>query len=260
MKQDGVFVVTGASSGIGAVYADRLAARGHDLIVVARREARLAALAAQIRQRHGRDVRILAADLADNDDLKRVQQSIRDTGNLAGIVNAAGLGALGLSASIDPSALESMIKVNILALTQLSMAAAHQLRAAGRGAIINVGSIVALMPVPGAGGYSGSKAYVLNFTRALHAELSPSGIVAQAVMPGPVRTEFGDTPAPFPDALFMTPEALVDAALHALDHGETICFPTLHALDAWQHFESARGLLVKAVTQSGLPAARYRQT
>jgi short-subunit dehydrogenase len=261
MSGQGVAVVTGASSGIGAVYADRLAARGYDLILVARRRERLATLAARIRSEHGRTSEIVGADLANQDDLARVETLIGSTSDLGVVVNAAGLGALGLAASVDPAAVENMVKVNVLALTRLSLAAARRFGAIGRGTIINIGSIVALMPVAGAGGYSGSKAYVLNFTRSLQAELSPGNVTAQVVMPGPVRSEFfGDSPAPFPDALFMTAETLVDTALRALDQGETVCFPTLHELDAWQRFDGARGGLIKAVTQDSLPAARYENT
>ncbi|VWB49635.1 SDR family NAD(P)-dependent oxidoreductase [Burkholderia lata] len=260
MKQEnrGVIVVTGASSGIGAVYADRLAARGYDLILVARRRERLATLADRLRSAYGCDAQAVAADLSSDDGVAQIEALIDRTADFAGIVNAAGLGALGLSASVDPSAVDTMIRVNVLALTRLSLAAARRCGAAGHGMIVNIGSIVTLMPVPGAGGYSGSKAYVLNFTRSLHAELEPRGVAIQAVMPGPVRTEFfGDTAAPFPDALFMSPETLVDTALHALDHEESVCFPTLHDLGVWQQFDGARGQLLRAVTRDGQPAARY---
>jgi uncharacterized protein len=253
-----VVIVTGASSGIGAVYADRLAARGHDLILIARRHERLVALAERLNAEHGGDVQTVIADLANETDLARIEALIASTPNLGGIVNAAGLGALGLASSVDPEAVDTLIRVNVLALTRLSLAAARRFGTAAHGTIVNIGSILTLMPVAGAGAYSGSKAYVLNFTRALHAELAPAGVIVQAVMPGPVRTEFfGNAPAPFPDALFMTPETLVDTALHALDQGETVCFPTLHDPDVWQAFEGARGQLVKAVTQNGQPAARY---
>ncbi|MBN3839537.1 SDR family oxidoreductase [Burkholderia sp. Ac-20349] len=260
MKQEdrGVIVVTGASSGIGAVYADRLAARGYDLILVARRRERLTALADRLRSAYGCDAQAVAADLSSHDGVAHVEALIDGTADFAGIVNAAGLGALGLSVSVDPAAVDTMIRVNVLALTRLSLAAARRCSAAGRGMIVNIGSIVTLMPVPGAGGYSGSKAYVLNFTRSLHAELAPRGVAVQAVMPGPVRTAFfGNAAAPFPDSLFMTPETLVDTALHALDHEESVCFPTLHDLGAWQQFDGARGTLLHAVTRDGQPAARY---
>lgn len=251
-------LVTGASSGIGAAYADRLAARGHDLVIVARRRNRLERLADTIHGQHGRNVEIVTADLANAADLGRVEALVHGTPNLTVIANIAGLGALGPAMTIDPMAIDGMLKVNILALTRLSLAAARHFASAKRGTIINIGSIVAMMPVPGAGGYSGSKSYVLNFSRSLQAELDGYGVTVQVVMPGPVRSEFfSDKPAPFPDALFMSAETLVDAALVALDQGETITFPNLPDMAVWRQFETARETLVKGVTQSGQVAERY---
>jgi len=233
----GTAVVTGASSGIGAVYADRLAARGHDLILVARRLDRLQALAQRLRDDHGRQVEVVAADLAD----------------------AAGLGALGPAAQVDAREVDRLVMVNIHALTRLSLAAARLFATRGRGTLINIGSILALMPLPGASSYSASKAYVLSFTRSLQAELAPSGVTVQAVMPSLVRSEFfGGKPSPFPEHLFMSPETLVDTALAALDQGEAICFPTLGSTTAWLDFDQSRADLVKVLTLSGVPAARYQ--
>lgn len=254
----GSAIVTGASSGIGAVYADRLAARGHDVILVARRRDRLDSLAEKLRAQHGHAVDVVVADLADPAGVARVEAEIRDRANLAILVNNAGLGALGPSAAVEASAVDIMLKVNVLALTRLSLAAARRFAAVRQGTIINLGSVVAVMLAPSASGYSGSKAYVLSFSRGLQAELKESGVRVQVVMPGPVHSEFfGDTPPPFPDELMMTAEALVDTAFAALDQGETVTFPNLHDVTAWQQFESARGSLVKAVTQNGIPATRY---
>ena len=253
-----VALVTGASSGIGAVYADRLAARGHNLILVARRRDRLESLAAKIKSHHGRKVDVVTGDLANESDLARVEALVNNTPNLSVLANVAGLGALGPAHIIDPTTVDGMLKVNVLALTRLSLAAARRFATNKQGTIINVGSIIALMPVPGASGYSGSKSYVLNFSRSLQSDLAESGVKVQVVMPGPVRSEFfGDKPAPFPDALFMSAETLVDTALVALDQGETITFPNLPEVSAWQQFEAARGGLIKGVTQTGQPASRY---
>jgi short-subunit dehydrogenase len=254
----GTAIVTGASSGIGAVYADRLAARGHDLVLVARRRDRLDELAAALRAKHNRKVDVVTADLANEADLARVEAVVTSTPNLDVIVNNAGSGALGPAATIDPAAVDTMVKINVVALTRLSLAAARRFAAAKAGTIINLGSIIAVIPSPVGGGYSGSKAYVVNFTRSLQLELASSNVTVQVVMPGPVRSEFfGDKPAPFPDHMFMTPETLVDTALAGLDQGETVCFPTLHDLAVWQQFEAARGGLAKAITQNGIPAERY---
>ena len=221
----GTALVTGASSGIGAAYARQLAARGHDLILSARRQDRLDALAQQLRAAHGCKVEAWPADLANPQDLLRLEEALSTREDIAMLVNCAGLGALGPGATADTDAVDRMVKVNVLALTRLSLAAARAF-ARARGVIVNIGSILALMPVPGASGYSASKAYVLNFSRALQAELEPAGVTVQAVMPGMVRSEFfGGKPAPFPDHLFMEADTLVATALCALDQGERVCFP-----------------------------------
>ncbi|TWB10088.1 hypothetical protein FBZ89_13625 [Nitrospirillum amazonense] len=257
-KSPSIALVTGASSGIGAVYADRVAGRGHDPVLVARRRDRLESLASEIRGRHGRKVEVFTADLTNETDLGRIEALVRDTPDLAILANITGLGALGPPAMIDPVTADGMLKVNVLALTRLSLAAVRRFAAIKRGTIINMGSVIAMMPVPGASGYSGSKSYVLNFSLALQGELPESGVTVQAVMPGPVRSEFfGDKPTPFPDALFMSAEMLVDTALAALDQGETITFPNLPDVAAWEQFDAARGVLIKGVTQSGRPTERY---
>lgn len=255
---EGVAIVTGASSGIGSVYADRLAARGYDLVLVARRRDRLEALADRIRGEHGRQANVIAADLASEDGVCAVETAIRDTPHLSVLANVAGSGALGPAALIDPLAVEAMLKVNVLALTRLSLAAARRLAIAKRGTIITIGSIVAVMPVPGVGAYGGSKAYVLNFSRSLQSELEGSGVRVQVVMPGPVHSEFfGDVPPPFPAGLFMSAEVLVDTALAALDRGEAVTFPNLQDETAWAHFEGARSGLVAELLRTGQPAPRY---
>lgn len=254
----GIALVTGASSGIGAVYADRLAARGHDLILVARRQDRLQALAQRLREHHGREVEVVAADLARAQDLQRVESLLDGGRDIGLLVNCAGLGALGPAAQVDALEVDRLIMVNIHALTRLSLAAARLFATRGRGTLVNIGSILAVMPVPGAASYSASKAYVLSFTRTLQAELSPQGVTVQAVMPSLVRSEFfGGKPSPFPEHLFMSPENLVDTALAALDQGEAICFPTLQDMAAWQGFEQSRAGLAQALTMTGTPAPRY---
>lgn len=256
--QQGIAVVTGASSGIGAVYADRLAARGHDLVLVARRQDRLQALAQRLREAHGREVEVVAADLADAQDLQRVEALLDGGRDIGLLVNCAGLGALGPAAQVDAHEVDRLVRVNIQALTRLSLAAARLFAGRGRGTLINIGSILAVMPVPGAASYSASKAYVLGFTRSLQAELAPQGVTVQAVMPSLVRSEFfGGKPSPFPEHLFMSPETLVDTALAALDQGEAVCFPTLADMAAWQGLEQSRAALVQALTLTGTPAARY---
>ena len=251
-------LITGASSGIGAAYAERLAARGYDLILVARRRDRLETLAEQLRQDYGRQVEIHAADLGTSQDLERIETLLRTREDIALLVNNAGLGALGSSVSVDPQAVQSLIAINVLALTRLSLAAAPAFAARNQGAIINIGSVIAVIPSPGGAAYSGSKAYVLNFSRSLQIEFSETNVKVQVVMPGPVRTEFfGESKPPFPEDLFMSAETLVDIALRALDQDELVCWPTLHDLQTWTAFDDARRTLSKAVSQNAVPPVRY---
>ena len=253
-------IVTGASSGIGKVYADRLASRGHDLMIIARRRDRLGSLAEQLRSVHGCKVEIVTADLSQAEDLTRIATLVAEAPRLVILVNCAGSGALGFASTVDPESVDAMVKVNVVALTRLSLAAAQRFSDTRHGTIVNIGSIIGVTATPGAGGYSGSKAYVLTFSRALQAELSSSGVVVQVVMPGPVRSEFfGEMAAPFPDELFMSAETLVDTALAALDDGEAVTFPNLEELAAWTRYDTARGNLVAALTKSGRPASRYER-
>jgi hypothetical protein len=252
-------VVTGASSGIGAAYADELARRGRNLILVARREDRLQTLAAQIAEDYGREVIVHVADLANPRDLAGVENLFRERTDIDLLVNNAGVGALGPTAKVGVDPIAHLIQINVTALTRLAVTAAAAFAERGGGTIINIGSVLALMPNPNAAAYSGSKAYVLNFSRALQMEHEAAGVVVQAVMPGPVRTEFFDGygAAPFPDHLFMSPVELATSALKALEQGELVCFPNLPDMAAWSAFEDDRKVLVQAVSTTGRPAQRY---
>ena len=252
-------VVTGASSGIGAAYAEQLARRGHNLILVARRRDRLEALAARIAEAHGRDVVTHAADLARPEDLAGVERLLAERGDIDLLVNNAGVGALGPTAKVGADAAADLIQINVTALTRLSIAAAAAFARRGGGTIINIASVIGLIPSPNAAAYGGSKAYVLNFSRSLQMEYQAAKVVVQAVMPGPVRTEFFDASGgpPFPDHLFMSADELAQTALKALDQGELICFPSLPDAAAWSAFEDSRLALAKAVTTTGKPASRY---
>jgi short-subunit dehydrogenase len=254
---NGIALITGASSGIGAVYADRLAARGKDLILVARRRDRLEKLAASLRQKFDRNVDIVEADLADPSDLASVETIIRNTSEIDTLVNNAGLGAAGASVSADPKAVEQLVKVNVLALTTLSLAATPRFIERDRGTIINLGSLIAFKASPFAAAYCGSKVYVLNFTRSLQAECANTNVKVQLVIPGWVNTEFfGGTKPPVPENQFMTAETLVDCAMSGLDNGELICVPILHDLQAWKNYLEACQRVTEA-TQIAEPASRY---
>jgi short-subunit dehydrogenase len=258
MKESkGVAVVTGASSGIGAVYAERLAARGKDLVLVARRRDRLENIAASLSRTYGTKVKSVEADLGDSSGLARVATLLREREEIDFLVNNAGLWAPGVSVSADPNAVEQLVKVNILALTSLSLAVVPRFKKNDRGTIVNIGSLIAFKSSPTAAAYCASKAFTLNFTRSMQVEFADTGVKIQLVIPGFVHTEFfgGSVPS-LPEHLFSTAEAVVDCALHGLDNGELVCIPTLADLSLWTKFEEARQGITNA-TQTGRPAPRY---
>lgn len=252
-------VVTGASSGIGRAYADRLAARGHPLLLVARRKERLDEVAAALRSQHGVEVQTLVADLEQAADLAVLEQRVASE-PVSVLVNNAGAGGLGPTARSSADAMERLIRLNVVALTRLSHAALTGFRARGAGTLINLGSIMAFAPSKGGAVYSGTKAYVLNFTRSLTLEHAGSAIRIQVVLPGPIRTEFfssqGLSDTIFPDSAYISADQLVDAALAGLDAGEAITSPTLGDMATWAAIESAREAYLGS-TMSGRVAARY---
>lgn len=256
----GVAVVTGASSGIGAVYADRLAARGHNLLLVARRADRLSQLADILKDRYGIDVQTLTADLAEPAGVTQVEALIRKL-DVTVLVNNAGVGGLGPTAAVSADRIEHVVRLNITALSRLSHVALEGFRLRGAGTLVNIGSVIALNPSPSAAAYSGSKAYVLNFTRSLQAEYADTAIRIHLVQPGPIHTEFfavaGVSDSIFPEDSFLTADQLVDAALAGLDAGELVTTPTVADKDVWEKLEEARLSFMEA-TRSGQVAQRYR--
>ncbi|MET4482181.1 SDR family oxidoreductase [Bradyrhizobium sp. F1.13.3] len=255
-------VVTGASSGIGSAYAEDLARRGYGIVLVARRQDRLAALAEKLRSNGAKQVDVLAADLAASSGLRKVEALLALRDDITLLVNSAGLGALGPTAQTGPEEAERLVLVNVLALTRLSIAALQRFRSRNKGTLINIASVIALGPSPTAAAYSGSKAYVLNFSRSLEQEYAESAITVQTILPGPVHSEFfaisGVTKPGMPEHLFMTPEQLVATAMKALELKEAVCFPTLRDTALWNEFEGARKKFYKAVISTGEPAARYK--
>jgi len=257
----GTALITGASSGIGAVYADRLARRGHDLILVARNRERLDALGVRIAQDTGRSVEVLVANLTSNADRARVEQRLRSDGRITTLVNNAGFIASGRLTGADLDLHESMIQLNAVAVMRLTCAALPGFTARGYGVVINIGSITSLMPETFKGTYSATKAFVLSFTQSLQAEVGGRGIRVQAVLPGGTRTELwergGFDVASFPSEVMMDVDEMVDAALAGFDQGELITIPSLPEARAWTEFDAARLALGPSLSRSH-PAKRYQ--
>ncbi|WP_425055878.1 SDR family NAD(P)-dependent oxidoreductase [Pseudomonas abyssi] len=253
-------LITGASSGIGATYARRLAARGYNLLLVARNEARLRLLADELTARHDIQIDILAADLEQHGEIERVANRLRNDQQISLLVNCAGVALNGSLAEADIDSTHSLLQLNLLALTMLSSAAAVRFSLAGRGAIINIGSVVALLPERFNAIYAASKAYVLSLSQTLHAELSSRGVQVQVVLPGITRTEIfersGSSLAQIPPSMVMEVEDLVDAALHGFDQGELVTIPSLPDGDDWHAVTQARMQLAPNLSRNQ-PAARY---
>ena len=257
----GAALVTGASSGIGAVYADRLARRGFDLILVARNRERLEALAAKLVRETGRKVEVLPADLTSRDDIARVEAALRTRGDITMLVNNAGLGAAAPLLASDVDKMEKMIALNVSVLTRLTYAAVPGFVERGAGTLVNIASIVAISPETLNGVYGGSKAFVLALSQSLQHELKDKGVRVQAVLPGATATEFwGIAGVPMehlPKEIVMTAQDMVDAALAGLDQGEQVTVPALPDLAEWEAFDAARRAMSGRLSSTA-PAARYR--
>jgi hypothetical protein len=223
--------VTGASAGIGAVFARRLAQEHFDLALVARSRERLDALAAEVTEAHGVACDVVPADLTVAAQLHGVAELIAGDGALERMVNNAGFGTVGPFAELDPDHEEEEIRLNVVALTRLTRAALPGMIARGHGAVINVSSMAAFQPAPQNATYAATKAFVNSFTEALHEELRGTGVQVQALCPGFTRTEFQDRAgidvSGLPSFVWMTAEAVVDASLAALRRGEVVCVPGL---------------------------------
>ncbi|MBU9181068.1 SDR family oxidoreductase [Burkholderia multivorans] len=255
----GTAVVTGASSGIGAIYADRLARRGYDLILVARSRTRLDALAQRITSDTRRGVEVIEADLNDRAALTVVEAKLKQDASITLLVNA-GIGTHTPLLESDVDAMTRMIDLNVTALTRLTYAAVPGFVARGHGAVINIASIVALSPETLNGVYGGSKAFVLAFTQSLHHELADKGVQVQAVLPGATATEFWQTGGlpieHLPKSIVMSASDMVDAALVGFERRELVTIPSLHAGEQWDAYDAARRAMAPHLS-SDTPAPRY---
>jgi short-subunit dehydrogenase len=254
-------LVTGASSGIGAVYADRLARRGFDLILVARNAERLNTVAHQITATTGQQVEILRADLSDSADRSLVENRLREDAAIEILVNNAGFGGVTPLLQSNVDTMEEMIDLNVTALTRLTYAAVPGFVARGHGTVINISSIVAISPEVLNGVYGATKAFVLAFTQSLQHELKDKGVRVQTVLPGATATEFWNVAGlpheNLPGGWLMKTEDMVEAALAGLDAGEVVTIPPLQDGTDWERFEATRQAF-RAKFQHSQPGSRYR--
>ena len=256
----GTAVITGASSGIGAVYADRLARQGYDLVLVARSADKLESVAHQIRSKHGRSAEVVPADLANASDIARVEQLLKTRPDIELLVNNAGLGETAKLIESDVDAMSRMISLNVDALMRLTYAVVPQFVARGNGTIINIASIVAINPEALNGVYGGTKAFVLAFSQNLRKELEDTDIQVQVVLPGATATDFwaisGRPIELLPSEIVMSGEDMVDAALAGLEQGEFVTIPALEDDGLWNTYETARRAMFGKLSRD-VPASRY---
>jgi short-subunit dehydrogenase len=257
----GTALVTGASSGIGAIYADRLAKQGHDLILMARNEARLSALSERLANETGRAVKVLPADLGNRAERANVAAMLRGDPSISVLVNNAGVASVAPLLNADIEKMEAMIDLNVTALTRLTYAAVPGFVARGAGTIINIASVVGISPETLNGVYGATKAFVLAFSHSLQHELGDKGIRIQAVLPGATATDLWEIAGlhhrNLSAAIVMSAEDMVDAALIRLDRGERVTIPPLHDGEEWTRFEASRRTISQHLGNA-VPAPRYR--
>ncbi len=261
MKNQHIALITGASTGIGAVYADRLARRGYDLILVARNAERLVSLATRLAKDTGRTVETVVADLTSDEGVRRVEAVLRTDPRISLLVNNAGVGAVTPLIEADVEKMDEMIRLNVRALTRLTYAVAPGLVQRGGGTIINIASVVAIAPERLNGVYGATKAFVLALTQSLDHELRDKNVRVQAVLPGATATEFWDVAgkpiSQLPSEIVMTAEDMVDASLAGLDLGEVVTIPALQDKEDWDRYEGARRAMSNRLSNA-VPAPRYR--
>lgn len=252
-------LITGASAGIGAIYADRLAARGWNLILAARNGERLEQVATRV-QRDGVSVETVAVDLGTHTGQRQLAGRLLDDPSIAMLVNNAGFGSTAPLLDSDPDVMAQMIELNVGAVARLANAAAKAFASRGEGTIVNMASIAAVAPRILNGVYGGTKAFVLALSQSLHRELAAKGVRVQVVLPGATATDFwtisGTAVETLPQEIVMSPEAVVDAALAGLDLGELVTLPSLPDVSDWQAFDEAREALLPNLSRV-TPAERY---
>ncbi|TFV80361.1 SDR family oxidoreductase [Bradyrhizobium frederickii] len=261
MAKNPAVLITGASSGIGATYADRFARRGNDLVLVARDKARMEALAARLRDETGVAIDILQADLTNPGDLAAVEKRLRDDRRIGVLINNAGAA---LGGSFVAQAVEDvgrLVALNSTAVVRLASAVAPRFAEAGEGAIVNISSVVGLAPEFGMSVYGATKAFVTFLSQGLSLELGPKGVYVQAVLPAATRTEIWERAGVDVNTLpvVMDVAELVDAALVGFDRREPISIPPLHDAGQWDTYQAARQAMLPDLRQERA-AARYQSS
>jgi short-subunit dehydrogenase len=256
----GTAVITGASAGIGRVFADRLAKRGYDLLLIARRGDLLDEVAKKLSNSYGVTVKTLAVDLSKPSELQATADKLSADSSITMLVNNAGVSTLAPIGGTKAADAASMISVNISALTALTIAVLPGFKARDKGTIVNIGSVLGFASLPISSIYSGTKGYVFLFTRGLQEEVAGTQVRVQLVAPAATATdiwELSGLPLSNLDAAtVMTAENCVDAALRGMDLGEAVTMPSSNEPELLPRFDELRVKLLIAA-QHGKPADRY---
>lgn len=258
MGERNTVLITGASTGIGATYADRFARRGHGLVLVARNQERLESVASRLRTDTGVSIDIVRADVTDTHDLAAIETRLRDDARIGILINNAGGGLPGGFLQQSPDDVARLIALNTTAVTRLASAVVPRFAAAATGAIVNISSVVGLAPEFGMSVYGATKAFVAYLSQGLSLELGPRGVYVQAVLPAATRTELWDHAGIDVNTLTGVMEVgdLVDAALVGFDRREAVTIPPLHDVAQWDAHQAARQAMLPGIAQSQ-PAERY---
>lgn len=252
-------LITGASTGIGEVYAERFARRGHDLVLVARNKARLDAVAARLIQETGVSIDIIQADLTRVADLDIVEARLREDATIGVLINNAGGNLRGGFLTQTPDDVARLVALNTTAVVRLASAVAPRFAEAGTGAIVNISSVVGLAPEFAMSVYGATKAFVTFLSQSLSVELGPKGVYVQAVLPAATRTEIWEHSGIDVNTMsgVMEVAELVDAALVGYDRREAVTIPPLRDVAQWETYEAARQAMLPNTRQEHA-AERYR--
>lgn len=258
MAENSSVLITGASTGIGAVYADRFARRGHNLILVARDTARLNTLAEKLHTQYGILAEVLPADLTSPVEVATIARRLREDARIGVLVNNAGMSLSGTFLTQSEADISRMVAVNLSAVLTLAHAAAAGFAAKSLGSIINLSSVVGLAPELGVSVYGATKAFVLYLSQGLDLELSPQGVYVQAVLPAATRTEIWERSGVDINTVTGVMDAgdMVDAALVGYDRRESVTIPSLHPAELWTYHEQARQAMLAEFCHEH-PASRY---
>lgn len=259
-----IAVITGATSGIGAEFARKFAAKGYDLVVTGRRKDKIAQLVKEIEERYGTQVETILCELSNSDHLDRLVRRLSEKDEVAALVNNAGFGIGTQFAEAEVDTFLAMVRVHVDTAVRLVHAVLPAMRKRQRGIIINVSSLMSALPAPTSSVYSGTKAFLTLFSESLHMELRRDNIRVQALLPGYTRTDFHEQMVNRNPGIpheqyrtrgllrFLPAEKVVNASFRALERGKVVCIPGVSYRAMWVLLKFLPRRLVYALTAASV--------